>query len=390
MHLHPSDQHPSSQYLDQQLLDGLTSDQRPSSQHPSDPCSSHPSVRFVPLPTPAPLDVPAALGRLDARHTWLHARPESAKITYPPVHVAQPEVFTALSKVARDPFYDFAAKNYLRPVPLLTKLCGGRLSGQLVNYQHTDRLNDCFAMFTEQLGREQWRVDQEVMRGLGIGQGSVVQLIEVTRFHRRGNQYDLAVLLRSTAQLHLSDFDDRLYVLNPPNRRFTMKLRRARGAGVAASLRRALNDYYQRPPLNPLTLGCTVEYFLLTNHGVFGRSTGPVMAVWQLELDGERVICWAAHGPGDDTYVYALRYVACMPYVLAQFLNDAQSVGRVLSFSANASPLAVTRKPRAATQRPAIAAPAPPATPVASTAPATKSATALFATPSVTTGPVSD
>ena len=137
-----------------------------------------------------------------------------------------------------------------------------------------------------------------------------------------------------------------------------------------------------------------MEYFLLTNHGVFGRSTGPVVAVWQLELDGERVICWAAHGPGDDTYVYALRYVACMPYALAQFLSDAQPVGRVLSFSANASPLAVTRKPRAATQRPAIAAPAPPATPVASTAPATKSATVPAAPPlvtlSVSTGPVSD
>ena len=65
MHLHPSDQRPSSQYLDQQLLDGITADQRP----------SQPSVQFVPLPTPAPLDVPAALGRLDARHTWLHARP---------------------------------------------------------------------------------------------------------------------------------------------------------------------------------------------------------------------------------------------------------------------------------------------------------------------------
>lgn len=352
MHLHPSDQRPSSQYLDQQLLDGLTANQHPFDQCSPDQRPSQPSVQFVPLPTPAPLNVPAALGKLDARHPWLHARPESAKIAYPPTHVAQPEVFTTLSKVARDPFYDFAAKNYLRPVPLLTKLCGGRLSGQLVSYQHTDRVDDCFTMFTEQLGREQWRVDQEVMRGLGIGQGSVVQLIQVTRFHRRANRYDLAVLLKSTTQLRLSDFDDRLYVLNPPNRRFTIKLKRVRGTGAAASLRRALNDYYQRPLLNPLTLGCTMEYFLLTNHGIFARSTGPVVAVWQLALGDERIICWATHGPGDDTYVYALRYVACMPYVLAQFLDEAQPTGQVLSFSANA-PLAVTRKPRPATQRPA-------------------------------------
>ena len=279
------------------------------------------SAQLAFLPVPEPLGAVARLRQLDASHVQC-AQHEDPQLDYPPAQLAHPESLRSLPKVARDPFYNFEAttKGYASVTWLLAQVCDSYLREQLVNFcrhdskrgclafcQH-DRLRACLTLFADRLQREQRRIDQQLTQ-LGISQGSLVQLQKVASFSRHIDQYNLATLQESSLHLRLEDFGDRFYILNPPQR---WPVQNAIGPAGSAELRALLRQVLQEchtalTSASPIVLGRTVEYVFRTGWRTLPYVTGPVVAAWQLALDGEQIICWATHGPSFMTHVYALR-----------------------------------------------------------------------------------